>query len=113
MSDIVERLLRASPGCPCGGDPVAVRKTCPQYSRCTANADAADEIERLRARLAEAEKVIEPFAEIGKLIDKEPAGFLPHDEITLMFCPTDHYFDLSITHKQFHAALAWKEASNG
>lgn len=54
MSGLVERLKLAASRCRCGGDPAGVRKTCPHYSRCTANADAIAEIERLTAALAAA-----------------------------------------------------------
>ena len=52
MRELVDRLKAAKLYCPCGGDPLAVRKTCPDYRKCTANEEAASEITRLEAELA-------------------------------------------------------------
>lgn len=88
MSDIVERLRSHKAYNAFTDGPLVI--------------EAADEIERLRSRLAEAEKVIEPFARAAACAGTAwPDNGLPSHVVGLV----------NLGH--LRAARAWKEASNG
>lgn len=98
MSDLVERLL--SEKTVNLGDIVAVRALLEQCSE-TAG-EAAAEILRLREQVAEAEKVMEPFASVSDLVE----CLSDDDTFELMF---DGYLLDRFTLADFRAARRWME----
>ncbi|WP_378596296.1 hypothetical protein [Nitratireductor kimnyeongensis] len=73
MADLIERLKRPGTWARHADDIIASSAT-EELIRDDAPFEAAAEIERLRAKLAEAEKVIEPFANVLTAPDLDPCA---------------------------------------
>ena len=103
MSDLVERLL--SEKTVNLGDIVAVRALLEQCSE-TAG-EAAAEILRLRERLAEAEKVMEPFAGVADTEDEVGRNDPEDDRVWVVQAYGCQLADLTV--EDFRAARRWME----